>query len=398
MNLKKLKQHWNSFAKIDPLWSIYPEPSKMNRKWDIDEFFKTGEIQIDYIFRFAEHINISIKRRRALDFGCGVGRLTQALCKYFEECTGVDIAPSMIEQARELNRHGQRCKYVVNESDNLKIFQSDYFDFIYSLTVLQHINPQYSRHYLKEFLRVLVPDGILIVQIPNKIRGKMISGLTDVGQQSSLSTIALPPSGFKAKLTILEAPLELSPGNLYEMMVRVGNISDTAWKARDTSALGQINLGNHWLTPDQQYFVFDDNRAPLPRGIKPNEELDLTIMVRAPQQAGTYWLEFDMVQENVSWFKVKGSETARIGIRVKQKQLTESKSASALTAPSNPKPDDQERRDIKPEIVNPIMEMHGIPRQEVIRLIKRFGGTIIDIQADQAAGQEWESLSYCVRK
>ena len=44
-----------------------------------------------------------------LDIGCGVGRLTQALSSRFDECWGVDIAPSMIESANKLNRCPDRC-------------------------------------------------------------------------------------------------------------------------------------------------------------------------------------------------------------------------------------------------------------------------------------------------
>ena len=43
------------------------------------------------------------RRDRALDFGCGVGRLTRALGTRFESALGVDISAGMIEQARRLN-------------------------------------------------------------------------------------------------------------------------------------------------------------------------------------------------------------------------------------------------------------------------------------------------------
>ncbi len=54
---------------------------------------------------------ISFPKRRALDFGCGVGRLTQALARHFNIVDGVDIAPSMIELANQFNRSGGRCRY-----------------------------------------------------------------------------------------------------------------------------------------------------------------------------------------------------------------------------------------------------------------------------------------------
>ena len=82
------------------------------------------------------------EHRRALDFGCGVGRLTQALADYVDHAVGVDIAPSMIELARRHNTHGSRCEYIVNDTDHLSRFADQIFDVVYTGRVLQHIAPQ----------------------------------------------------------------------------------------------------------------------------------------------------------------------------------------------------------------------------------------------------------------
>jgi SAM-dependent methyltransferase len=102
----------------------------------------------------------------ALDFGCGVGRLTQALAPHFVRVYGVDIAPSMIEQAEILNRHGENCRYLLNQSSDLSLFPDAMFDFIYSQIVLQHMAPRYALKYVAEFLRVLRPGGVAVFQLP----------------------------------------------------------------------------------------------------------------------------------------------------------------------------------------------------------------------------------------
>jgi ubiquinone/menaquinone biosynthesis C-methylase UbiE len=111
-------------------------------------------------------------RGRALDFGCGVGRLTQPLAAYYDEVFGVDIAPSMIDKADELNRHGERCRYVLNGEDNLRAFPDRYFDLIYSNITLQHMKPRYAFRYVKEFLRVLSRDGLLVFHMPSERTGR----------------------------------------------------------------------------------------------------------------------------------------------------------------------------------------------------------------------------------
>jgi ubiquinone/menaquinone biosynthesis C-methylase UbiE len=116
---------------------------------------------------YIETLGIPLQRKRALDFGCGAGRLTQAMADTFEEVHGVDIAAPMIEQARRYNRHGERCSYYLNEAADLKRFEDGLFDLVYTNITLQHIEPHYTKDYLKEFLRVLSPQGLLVFQLPS---------------------------------------------------------------------------------------------------------------------------------------------------------------------------------------------------------------------------------------
>ncbi|MBL7074504.1 class I SAM-dependent methyltransferase [candidate division KSB1 bacterium] len=175
MDIKDLQRNWDELGKIDPLWSILTWPNKKG-KWDIDEFFTIGKREIDLIMEYIKSLGFNVPRRKALDFGCGIGRLTQPLANYFDEVYGVDIAPSMIELANKFNQHGDKCKYYLNETDDLKVFPDNSFNFIYTNITLQHMAPTYSKNYIKEFLRILVPDGLLIFQLPSG-PAKILEGL-----------------------------------------------------------------------------------------------------------------------------------------------------------------------------------------------------------------------------
>jgi predicted SAM-dependent methyltransferase len=72
----------------------------------------------------------------------------------------------MIERAVQYNRFEERCKYILNTQDNLHIFTDNFFDFIYTYIVLQHIPSDLTVGYLKEFIRILKVGGILMFQIP----------------------------------------------------------------------------------------------------------------------------------------------------------------------------------------------------------------------------------------
>jgi SAM-dependent methyltransferase len=67
---------------------------------------------------------------RALDFGCGLGRLSRALGERFADVLGMDISPAMAEQATRLNRRVAACRFVVNPCADLRGVPSDEFDLV----------------------------------------------------------------------------------------------------------------------------------------------------------------------------------------------------------------------------------------------------------------------------
>jgi SAM-dependent methyltransferase len=167
MDLKDLQRNWDEFGRADAMWAILSDPAKRGNRWDREEFFATGVQEIRLALRYVRDLGIDLRTRRALDFGCGVGRLTQALAVYFDEAVGVDIAPSMIEQAQQYNRYGSRCRFVLNAATDLVLFDDNSFDFVYSNLTLQHVAPSYTRLYLAEMLRILRPGGVLLFQLPS---------------------------------------------------------------------------------------------------------------------------------------------------------------------------------------------------------------------------------------
>jgi ubiquinone/menaquinone biosynthesis C-methylase UbiE len=170
-SLKELQRNWEGLAQADPLWSICTDPANLDRQWTLDEFFATGKKEVDVVLQYVERMGISIDRASpVLDFGCGVGRLTRALAEYFPECCGVDISPTMIALAQELNRNLPQCRFLLNDDATLKGWPDNSFGFIYTSIVLQHIAEPYSRKYIAELIRLLKPGGALVFQVPEGLR------------------------------------------------------------------------------------------------------------------------------------------------------------------------------------------------------------------------------------
>jgi len=170
MRLRRLRWNWNRLGHRDPLASILTRTPDENAAWDVDEFFRTGGLEATRLMAIVDRLAPSLPKARALDFGCGVGRVTQGLADHFSEAVGVDVASSMVEAARKWNRQPDRCRFTLNEATHLRQFESNGFDLVYSRLVLQHIPPNLVEGYIPELVRVLKPDGLLMFQLPEPQR------------------------------------------------------------------------------------------------------------------------------------------------------------------------------------------------------------------------------------
>lgn len=169
MNFDELKDNWQRFGLQDPLWAIATEAGAKDNRWDLARFFEIGRDTVAASMRPVLALRPDLPRTRALDFGCGAGRLTRGLESFFEESVGVDVAASMIDKARELSPPESRCRYVLNERPDPSLFETGSFDFVLSFIVLQHMRQEYQAGYLGEFLRVLGPAGLCLFQLPDHL-------------------------------------------------------------------------------------------------------------------------------------------------------------------------------------------------------------------------------------
>lgn len=129
-----------------------------------------------------------LAREKALDFGCGAGRLTLALGRRFREVHGVDVSPNMIAHAERFNRYPGKCVYHVNPASDLRIFRADDFDLVLSILTLQHVGPDLQKAYLREFIRVLKPGGAIYLQLPSCERetGRLVHRTIREGDSSAV--------------------------------------------------------------------------------------------------------------------------------------------------------------------------------------------------------------------
>ena len=202
MPIRENRQAWEDWGRVDPFWAILTKPDARGGKWNLDEFFESGQQAIDRVWKQADELGVPARRESGLDFGCGVGRLSRALATHVEHVVGLDIAETMIEEARVLNRAAPRCEFRVQRADDLSGFPEDSFDVVLTLLVLQHIPSVAAiEKYLAEFVRVLAPQGLLVFQLPTLVPAK-------------------PPTAMRSRLrsvAVLLRRLGVSPRLLYRL-------------------------------------------------------------------------------------------------------------------------------------------------------------------------------------
>lgn len=174
MSFASTSRRWEWLARKDPLWAILTDDSKAGGRWAVDEFFATGEREIAAVFAHLARLGAApIDRSVALDFGCGVGRLTRALATRFDEVHGIDVSPTMIALAHRHHPDAARLRFIHNEAPHLRALPTAHYAFVYSSVVLQHIAYPASITYVRELMRVAKPGGLIVFQIPTEDRTRL---------------------------------------------------------------------------------------------------------------------------------------------------------------------------------------------------------------------------------
>lgn len=161
---ERMRADWNKRAREDAHYYV----AFGRRDQDDREFLATAADAIRDLEGELKRLpkGVPASNRRALEIGCGPGRLMRFMSRHFGEIHGVDVSDEMIAQATQrLDDIPHAHAHHTNGSD-LAIFASEYFDFVYSLFVFQHIpDAEVVFSYLRETVRVLKPGGFARLQI-----------------------------------------------------------------------------------------------------------------------------------------------------------------------------------------------------------------------------------------
>ena len=166
--------YWNRAGESAPHWSVLTEERFLphNIADNLEAFYASGAWDAQVLDAILARIGRRASQfQHAVDYGCGVGRVTLQLARRFPRVTGLDISAPHLHLAGETFRRAglTHVTPVRVMPDHLMPVES--CDLWYSRIVLQHCAPPVIMNILRHAFRALSQGGVAIFQVPVWLQG-----------------------------------------------------------------------------------------------------------------------------------------------------------------------------------------------------------------------------------
>jgi 2-polyprenyl-3-methyl-5-hydroxy-6-metoxy-1,4-benzoquinol methylase len=163
-------REWEKFGANDPYFGVMTyekfKRSKMTAE-NLSEFFLSGADYIDKVLgNIRKHLDSKYSCKKALDFGCVVGRLVIPLARIADQVIGVDVSQSMIEEAKRNCESLKITNVEFIKSDNNVLSLDGKYDLINSFIVFQHIPVRRGEQIFDNLLAHLADGGVCVYCSP----------------------------------------------------------------------------------------------------------------------------------------------------------------------------------------------------------------------------------------
>jgi hypothetical protein len=113
---------------------------------------------------------------------------------------------------------------------------------------------------------------------------------------------------------VLERDLRFAPAERRPLALRVANHGSEPWPWGPRAP--SVNVAYRLYDAAGRLVVAEGDRTPLPCAIAPDTHAVVPALVAAPEKAGSYTLELDLVHEPVRWFE----QPARVELTVAERR------------------------------------------------------------------------------
>lgn len=145
---------WESVGARDPYFGVYSH-ARFHGGANKQEFFRSGDEHLEALLPVIKEFSPAFAPKRAVDFGCGVGRVVIPLSPVCGSVVGVDISTGMLDEARRNCRELNNVEFARSPED-----LQGHFDFIHSYIVFQHIRATHGLVLMESLVSRLEEGGI----------------------------------------------------------------------------------------------------------------------------------------------------------------------------------------------------------------------------------------------
>lgn len=160
---------WEDLARREPYFAVLTTEGLAGVRGNAEAtaaFFETGEDDVAALMMaITSVIGHDLRPMCALDFGCGVGRLTLPLARRAQRVVACDIAPTMLAHARQNAADAGVHNITFMSTEDLVGVAPGTFDFICSLLVFQYIPVADGYDILQALMNLLAPGGVAAIQM-----------------------------------------------------------------------------------------------------------------------------------------------------------------------------------------------------------------------------------------
>jgi glycosyltransferase involved in cell wall biosynthesis len=230
--LSHIQQVWTRLGVEDPHWSVVStaEFRRDRIAETIGRFKESGRIEAANLERLLARVGMQVPRSvTALEYGCGVARVTRWLAARFDRVVGVDVSENHLKEARAyLGAESVSNVNLVHVSRLEQLDELPAFGFLYSKIVLQHNPPPVIARILTTLCRRLSTGGVGVIQVPTHAVGysfRVEDYLRNMANLSNMEMHVLPQNVVFAILQSAGCvPLEVSRDHL---VTKVDFVSST---------------------------------------------------------------------------------------------------------------------------------------------------------------------------
>ena len=259
-------QEWVKWGQQDPYFAVITNDKFRSAKLnDVgrQEFFDSGRHHVNHLLDACRQLaGPTFYPARALDFGCGVGRVALPLAEHVGTVLGLDVSPDMLAEARRnADQMGRRNTEFMLSGDDLSAVAGG-FDLVHSCITFQHIDVPRGRRLFRQLVGLLGPGGVGAIQITyakadfEDAFGQPPAPLPDSALPAASDRAVAKPS-FLARLGLgsrvapeeADPEMQMNPYNLSELAFMLQTAGVQSFQAQFTDHGGELGVFLYFRKP-----------------------------------------------------------------------------------------------------------------------------------------------------